>query len=170
MLEITCIDGSFEVPTAGLSSNPQCIDSSSGTIVCNSPPPPPAYSGLEYVFTGKIKFRPGEKAYYVCTNPEAIIQSNNGTNMFEVTCPDPINGQYNFDSDLASGIGWPNCTVEPVCDILPDPPANTKLIKATKGDKVRLGENVVYECKDKAKYWETPNYVSVDEKFIISKK
>ena len=157
-LEITCIDGSFEIPATLASS--QCIDAQSATpnyIACNAPPAPPDNSKLSRVVTEKTKFRADEKVYYVCENKEAVILPN-GTNMFEIACPNPIGVHYDFNP---SAIVWPSCTLEATCDNLPNPPASTFLIRATKGDSVRLGDHVVYECKDKAKYWETPNYVSM---------
>ena len=145
-IDVTCIDGAFDPPKAG--TPPPCVDSSN--IECNSRPEPPADSGLEYQDI-KAKYRPDEKAYYVCKNNESIIQPN-GTTMFSIPCEA---GVYNFNSDLAAGNGWPTCTVEPKCVDLPEPPEASLMIKATKEDYVRLGDHVVYECAKKHLYWET---------------
>ena len=158
LLEVTCIDGVFEKPQGVSGDPPSCVESSS--IICNSRPEPPTNSELEHVDTGKNKYRPGEKAYYVCKNNASIIQPN-GTNVFDIACQE---GVYNFNTDLANEIGWPNCTVEPICDNLPDPPESTHMIRATKGSTVRLGEHVVYECAQKDKYWETP--AAVRNKYV----
>ena len=146
MIDVTCIDGTFEQPTAG--TPPSCVDSSN--IECNSRPEPPSSSGLEYQNV-KSKYRPDENAYYVCKNNESIIQPN-GTTLFSIPCE---TGVYNFNADLAAGDGWPECTVEPICVDLIEPPVESLMIKATKGDSVRLGDHVVYECAKKHLFWET---------------
>lgn len=51
---------------------------------------------------------------------------------------------------------WPNCYTEPVCDSLPDPDAASLLVRATADTKVRLGQEVIYQCKDKDRFFETP--------------
>jgi hypothetical protein len=152
-VEVTCINGAFELPP-GVSGNPPACVQSNG-IICNSRPSPPESTELEYIDINKVKFRPGEKAYYVCKNGEAIIRPN-GTNMFEIPCEV---GVYNFNTDLADGTGWPTCQIEPICDNLPNPPEASQMIKATEGDSVRLGDYVVYECEKKDEYWEIPTGV-----------
>ena len=164
-IELTCIDGAFVHPPGMSGTPPPCVESSS--IICNSRPEPPENTNLEYVNIklgenadgediNKNKYRPGEKAYYVCTDPAAIIKPN-GTNLFDIPCQE---GVYNFDTALAEDkVGWPECFLEPICDSLPDPPSNTHMIKATKGDSVRLGDYVKYECELRDLYWETPKDV-----------
>ena len=153
-VDVTCIDGTFEFPNSG--TPPDCVDSSPNNrpLLCNSRPVPPSDTKLEQI-GDKIKYRPGEKAYYVCENSEAIIKPN-GTNMFDIACQE---GVYNFDNDLANNVGWPTCVLEPICDNLPEPPAESLMTKATKGTSVRLGEHVVYECTKKDEYWYTPQDV-----------
>ena len=152
-VEVTCINGEFAHPPGVSGTPPACVASTG--IICNSRPSPPEASGLEYIDVNKDKYRPGEKAYYVCINNEAIITPN-GTNMFEIPCEE---GVYNFNTDLANAIGWPTCQAEPICDNLPIPPETSLMIKATEGDSVRLGDHVVYECEKKDEYWEIPTGV-----------
>ena len=81
-IEVTCINGAFKLPD-GFElplDPPACVQ----FTLCSSRPTPPEASGLEYIDINKDKYRPGEKAYYVCKDSEAIIKPN-GTRINDKT-------------------------------------------------------------------------------------
>ncbi len=96
-------------------------------------------------------------AYYVCSNPEAVLNDASGMNMYGLVCPEgAIPGdQLDFPADP----DWPKCVVHPKCDNLPQPSAESKLYKSTPEDFVRVGEFVHYTCIDKADFYETDQVI-----------
>ena len=97
VLEVTCSDGSFEVPKNWPPE--QCT----ANVSCAHFPEPPVHAKL--VRAGRCKeMRPGDMAYFVCQNTEMLLKPN-GTNMFSASC----------DQARVSNIMWPNCTLDPVC-------------------------------------------------------
>lgn len=117
-------------------------------LVCEEVPDPPAGAAIPLLRADdRAKFRVGEHAYFACSNPEAVLDDDSGMNVFELECG--ASGDFPTDQ-------WPTCVLEPTCNSLPTPPASSGIIKATEGDKVKVGEEVVYTCERWAEYFETP--------------
>ena len=79
-----------------------------------------------------------------------MLLKPNGTNMFSASCAQA----------QVSNIVWPNCTLDPVCDNIPEPSNQSLLIRLTHENNIKIGEYVNYECKNKEKFFETPTEVS----------
>lgn len=92
----------------------------------------------------RTKFRIDEYVYFRCSDTEAVLNDGSGMNVYELQCE-------------SSGFNpsWPTCYIEPTCDNLPVPSDASKMRKATVGNKVKLGEKAVYECIDRADFYET---------------
>ena len=142
-IDIICSNGMFHVP-----ENWPPIECVSDTT-CKKFPQPPTHTELVRV-DRKKKMRLQDKAYFVCRSSEMVIKPN-GTNMFSATCSEAA----------LSRIEWPNCTYDPMCNEIPIPSNESLLVRATENTRVKLGEYVKYECKNKEKYFATPDEVSI---------
>ena len=60
----------------------------------------------------------------------------------------------------SSTMNWPNCTIDPVCDNIPEPSNESLLIRVNNENMVKIGDYVRYECKNKDNFFETPTEVS----------
>ena len=138
-MEVECVAGSFPRP----SWPENCITEDVCTVV---PTPPSSLVRKDE----RAKFRAGESAYFVCADAEAVLDDESGMRLFELKC---ASGSFPNDQ-------WPTCIVEPTCSDLPVPTEASGMVKATVGDKVKMGENVVYECARRDIYFETPNVSS----------
>ena len=105
---------------------------------CENFPEPPDYTNLVRA-DEKQRLRLNDRAYFLCSNPIEMVISVTGTNMFSATCND----------SKASTIDWQNCTYDPVCDSMPLPSNDSELILSYPNTKVKLGQYVRYECKNK---------------------
>ena len=138
-IEVFCKDGSFQLPDP----TPTACEN---VPICNSVPPIPEDSGLVRA-DSKIKFRKGEKAYFVCEDKDAVIVEFGGLNMFSITCP---GDSYNFAEDIQ----WPKCTSEPICTDFPEPGEGLRIQE--RSGNVILGQHVVYECIRRDEFYEMP--------------
>lgn len=117
--------------------------------LCGAPPIPHEDYKIKPFDTNPTQYRVGEHAYYYCENDGNILDDDSGMNIYENLCD--------------TGAVWaansttiPTCYEEPTCSPLPTPSESSKMVQKTVGDSVKLGEHVVYECKDRALYHETP--------------
>ena len=143
-LEVPCIDGKFILPNNSWPAD-GCVENNT----CYNFPSPPAHTNLVRA-DHRILLRADDKAYFVCNHTEMVIAAE-GTNMFELSC----------GTSRQSEISWPNCTWEPLCYDIPTPSNESLLVRTTNSDKVKLGDFVVYECKNKEKYFHMPDEVTM---------
>lgn len=150
-LEVYCVDGKFLMPNWPA----ECEDE----IVCDSSvylPEPPATADIKLVRAdNRTKYRSGEQVYFVCEDPTAVIDDGSGSNMFGVTCPIGLvdaADQLNFPQNVV----WPKCIIEPTCQQLPVPSAESLLEKTTVDNSVKIGEYIEYGCISRADFFETP--------------
>jgi hypothetical protein len=106
------------------------------------------------ILDGKYNSRSFLKMQFKFQDPLAILNDNSGLNMNAVECPTETMSAANLDFP-ASPV-WPTCFVQTVCDDLPEPDANSLLMRSTVEDSVKVGEYVKYACIDKAQFFETP--------------
>jgi len=138
-MEVECEDGNFVKPPWPLECDAE--------VVCENVPAAPT-EGVDIPLErldDRQKFRVGEKAYFGCSNAEAVLNDNSGMSVFELECK--AGGVWADD--------WGTCYLEPTCTGLPTPPDTSDMVKATKGDSVKLGERAVYECKGRSEFFET---------------
>ena len=138
-IDIICSNGTYT-----LSENwppTECIEEAS----CSNFPEPPPHTHLERI-DKKKKMRLNDFAYFVCERADMIIQPS-GNNMFSPSCHE----------SMTSNIVWPNCTVDPICSHLPTPSNDSLLVRSNTDVMVKIGEYVKYECRDRDKFFATPN-------------
>ena len=146
-IDVVCSNGTFKVPR--LWPPAECVLDTT----CKHFPNPPQYSNLVRM-DEKQRLRAKDKAYFVCKNPTEMIITLTGTNMFSASC----------NESKLSSIQWPNCTYDPVCDDIPSPSNDSLLVLSKSGIKVKLGEYVKYECKNKKEFFAIPDEVSYNSK------
>ena len=152
MIALDHISGRFVRPNWPTS----CLPESTCTVVPSPPSADALPSGSVALQRAddRTAFRDGESAYFTCVDLEGVIDDDSGSSVYAVVC----------SAEAGAGAGggafvepptWPACVVEPTCGGLPVPDAGSGLVKATKGDKVKLGERAVYECEKRAEFYET---------------
>ena len=145
-LEVICIDGIFQPPVWPN----QC----QVELVCRDLPEPPQDPEIKFVRSdNRTKYRNEEQAYFTCEDPTALIDDDSGLNTIGIVCQ--IEGAtLAFPADFE----WPNCVKVTQCKDLPEPSAESGLMKHPKiGETVRVGEFVRYTCKEKDNFYETPD-------------
>ncbi len=151
-LEVDCTDGKFVRPSWPNSCVPR--------QVCRGadlPNPPSAAIPLVRL-DNKAEVRADEFAYFGCQDPEAVLNDNSGMNVYQLPC-------IETQSDPVWDPNWPECYLEPTCTNLAEPAPTSGMQRATEGDKVKLGDYVVYECTRRDEFFEvsTVSEISVDQ-------
>ena len=141
-----CIEGEWQAPTWPT----ECV----AKELCGVPPVPHETMRLLPFDTNPNQYRVGEHAYYYCEHADNVLDDDSGMNVYENLCDTGAVW-------VANSTTFPVCYEEPKCSPLPTPSEASKLVQKTVGDNVKIGESVVYECKDRALYHETPNVSSL---------
>ena len=110
-------------------------------------PSPHADDKLERM-DNKTRFRVGEHAYFGCTEPDAVLETDADLNVFELECLAGGNWATTFQK----------CIVEPVCDSIPTPDQSSGLRLKNQGvQKVKHGDLVTFECINRDNFEEILN-------------
>ena len=142
-IDVVCSNGTFKPPN--LWPPMECVLDTT----CDTFPNPPKFTNLVRA-DSKQRLRLNDRAYFLCKNPKEMIINSTGLNMFSASC----------NETKVSSIEWPNCTYDPVCDDLPSP-SNESLLRLSNPDiKVKLGEYLKYECKNRKEFFAVPDEVS----------
>ncbi len=64
---------------------------------------------------------------------------------------------------------WKECYLEPICPSITEPSTASGLVRAGDPDvRVKVGDDVVYECAQRAEFYETPDVRREREHFFSS--